>query len=59
MKVIKLTNSSNYPVYINSEMIGHFYPTEKNLTRVGVVTHNNGGVLVKETPEQIIKLLSK
>lgn len=26
-------------------------------TRLGVTTHNNGGFEVKETPEQIIKLM--
>jgi hypothetical protein len=31
---------------------------EEEHTRVGVVTHNNGGLTVVETPEQIMKLIN-
>lgn len=69
-KIIKLTiRLSNTEVFINSKMIGHFYRVEeeKNIkgllekrsyTKVGHLTHNNGGFEVLETPEQIIQLLT-
>jgi hypothetical protein len=67
MKVIKLTNLSKKPIYINIEMIGHFYEVEEEKeygrvtkvahTRLGVVTHNNGGFNVIETPDEIMKLI--
>jgi hypothetical protein len=67
--LIKLTISERKEfVYINPSHIGHCYrvpytekyskPIEEH-TRVGVTTHNNGGFEVKETPEQIIKLIEK
>lgn len=73
MKIIKLTsltslNGSN-TIYINTECIGHFYEIGEKIsygsvdkpkhTRVGVTTHNNGGFEVKESTEQIIKLIEK
>ena len=68
IKMIKLTSCSNSgPVYINVEQIGHIYRmpdkmdygriVEKEYTCVGVTTHNNGGFKVKETPEEIFKLM--
>ena len=67
MKVIKLTNLDKKPIYINVDMIGNFYEVAETRsygsidkpkhTRIGVTTHNNGGFEVKETPEQIIKLM--
>ena len=67
MKVIKLTNLSKSPIYINIEMIGHFYEVEEKRdygsvtkvahTRLGVVTHNNGGFEVIETANEIMKLI--
>ena len=69
MKLIKLTSTTNdkYPaIYINVEQIGSIsqlykeeYGVGNLVTRVGVTTHNNGGFSVKETPEQIIKLINK
>lgn len=58
-KMIKLTSSyDNSEIYINVLYIGHFYKDENN-TRVGVSTHNNGGFKVKETSEEILKLITK
>lgn len=69
MKLIKLTSrGSEKPVYINVDYIGHIYRTTEPLpysngsityTTVGVVTHNNGGFDVKETPEEIIELINQ
>jgi hypothetical protein len=69
MKLIKLTLVNGLGnIYINPNHIGHCYrvpgSTKYNkpiecLTRLGVTTHNNGGFEVKETPNQIIKLIEK
>lgn len=68
MKLIKLTShSDDRPIYININEIGHIYevkqsedwfqgkPIVEKFTRVGVKTHNDGGFIVKETPEKIIE----
>jgi hypothetical protein len=67
--LIKLTFANRKEfVYINPDHIGHCYrvPEETERSRtivehtmVGVTTHNNGGFAVKETPEQIKKLIEK
>jgi hypothetical protein len=67
--LIKLTFANRKKfVYINPDHIGHCYrvPEETERARtiaehtmVGVTTHNNGGFAVRETPEQIIKLIEK
>ena len=70
MKFIKLTSTStDKPVYINVECIGHLFSVEAKLdygrevrcahTRVGVTTHNNGGFEVAEDMDQIMKLIGK
>lgn len=70
MKFIKLTSlKGKKAIYVNPVHIGHMYRNEETIlygrvdeeehTRVGVITHNNGGLLVVETPEQIIKLIEK
>ena len=71
MKLIILTSTSldKSKIYINADYIGHIYivPEKSNYgrvekikhTRVGVVTHNNGGFEVIETPEQIKKLIDE
>lgn len=70
MKIIKLTSSNDKkPIYINLDMIGHFYDVEETQsngivkapkhTRVGVVTHRNGGFEVVEDSNQIIKLIQE
>ena len=69
MKVIKLTNLEKKPIYINVDMIGHFYEIEETRsygsidkpkhTRIGVTTHNNGGFCVTESVEKILKLITE
>lgn len=60
MKIIILTNlSDDMPVYVNIEQIGHFYKLEKYGTKVCVTTHNNGGLTVYESPEQIMRLINR
>ena len=71
MKIIKLTSSNDKkPIYINLDMIGHFYDVEETQsngivkaqnkhTRVGVVTHRNGGFEVVEDSNRIIKLIQE
>jgi len=68
MKMIKVTsNSDGGSIYINVEHIGHMYEVKDKMvhnsfiiekkahTKIGVVTHNNGGFEVKETVKQIVK----
>ena len=68
MKIIKLTSSvDKSPIYINVEHIGHFYEMEEKIeygkvtkpkhTRFGVTTHNNGGFEVKESVDEILKMI--
>jgi len=67
--LIKLTFANRKAfVYINPKHIGHCYRVPQDTegsrtiaehTMVGVTTHNNGGFAVKETPEQINKLIEK
>ena len=55
-------------IYINPDNIGHCYRVPEKTenypktiaehTVVGVTTHNNGGFKIKQTPEQIIKLIT-
>jgi hypothetical protein len=69
MKVIKLTNLEKKPIYINIDMIGHFYEVAETMsygsvdkpkhTRIGVTTHNNGGFSVSESIEKILKLITE
>ena len=69
MKMIKLTsNSDGESIYINVEHIGHMYEVKDKMvynsvekkahTKIGVVTHNNGGFEVKETVKQIVKIIT-
>ena len=68
MKIIKLTSlSTKTPVYINVDMIGHFYEVAETRsygtvdkpkhTVIGVTTHNNGGFRITESIEKILKLI--
>ena len=70
MKLIKLTLANGVEdVYINPDHIGHCYRVPEEIenytktiaehTAVGVTTHNNGGFKIKQTPEQIIKLITE
>jgi len=69
MKIIKLTSlSTKTPIYVNVDMIGHFYEVaeassygrveKEKHTRIGVTTHNNGGFKVIESVDKIVKILS-
>lgn len=65
MKTIKLTCLDGTFVYISTNHIGHLYEVPEKVefgvvkvqahTRIGVTTHNNGGFIVVEKVEQIIK----
>lgn len=58
-KFIKVTSISlGSPVYINIQHIGHFYEYGGNTT-IGVTTHNNGGFSVKESIEDIVKMINE
>ena len=61
MKFIKLTecySDKEKQTYFNAEMIQAFY-VDGNRTRLKHPSHNNGGWYVKETPEQILKLIKQ
>ena len=56
---LKSQRTNDY-VWLNAELIGHIYLSEKDCcTIVGVTSHNNGGFKVMETPEQIVKLINE
>lgn len=69
MKFIKVTSSADgKAIFINPEMIGSLYPIIETglfhgevqgraVTKVAVVTHNNGGFSVLEKPEEIIEMI--
>jgi hypothetical protein len=68
MRLIKVTPlKGNNPIYINVDMIGHFYEVEETRSygtvdkpkhsRIGVITHNNGGFEVKESEKELITLI--
>jgi hypothetical protein len=67
MIFIKLTNLSGNPIYVNPQHIGHMYPvrekseygkiTKPAHTRLGVVTHNNGGFEVEESTSAILEMI--
>jgi hypothetical protein len=68
MKIIELTSNNNgSKIYVNVQYIGHFYKVEAKMdygrvkdkahTRLGVLTHNNGGFEVTETPDEIMKMI--
>jgi hypothetical protein len=61
MKFIKLTecyNGEENEIFINVEMIGAMYIVG-NRTILRHLSHNNGGYAIKETPEQILKLIKQ
>ena len=64
MWIIKVTSLKNKkPIYINIDMIGHFYEVEEEIkygrvetpkhTVIGTTTHNNGGFKVTESIKEI------
>jgi hypothetical protein len=65
---IKLTShGTQKDIFINPDMIGHIYErTEKTAsqiiktyTKIGIITHNNGGFEVTESVEEVLKLISQ
>jgi hypothetical protein len=70
MKLIKVTSAAdNKAIYINVTQIGHMYEVEAKYnygrleedkhTRMGITTHNNGGLKVKESMKQILKMMEE
>lgn len=70
MRFIKLTSfSTKTPIYVNVDHIGHVFSVEARYegaslmkdvyTRVGVTTHNNGGLSVIESAEQVMELMKR
>ena len=63
MKFIELTLfAHNIGIFVNVEMIGHFYRAETNgkthaYTDICLLTNNNGGMKVKESVNEIIQLI--
>jgi hypothetical protein len=70
MRLIKLTSlQDKSPIYINIDVIGHFFEIKEEIkygrvekakhTRVGALTHNNGGFSVIEDVNKILKLIEE
>jgi hypothetical protein len=70
MRLIKLTSlQDKQPIYINVDTIGHFYEVKEEIkygrvekakhTRIGALTHNNGGFSVIEDVNKILKLIEE
>jgi hypothetical protein len=70
MRLIKLTSlQDKQPIYINIDVIGHFFEVKEEIkygrvekakhTRVGALTHNNGGFSVIEDVNKILKLIEE
>lgn len=56
--MIKVTLSlNNKTIYLNVDMIGSI-SIDGMETKIGHMTHNNGGFKVKETAEEILKLIN-
>jgi hypothetical protein len=61
MWVIKVTSlATKTPIYINVDMIGHFYEVEAEPkhTVIGTITHGNGGFKVRESLKEIAQLIT-
>jgi len=69
LRLIKLTARHNdKPFFLNVDMIGDIMDVEDHVeygkvkpryTRVGHLTHNNGGFNVNETAKEIFKLINE
>lgn len=60
MRFITLTLSDGNPIDLNADMIGSIgEPKDDGLTRIGHVTHNNGGFPVKEKKLVILKKIAE
>lgn len=59
IKFVKLTsNNNNQPIYLNIDMIGDIIESD-GYTRVGHLTHNNGGFKVREKVEEVLELINE
>jgi hypothetical protein len=59
IKFVKLTsNNNNQPIYLNIDMIGDIIESD-GYTRVGHLTHNNGGFKVREKVEEVLELINQ
>ena len=59
IKFVKLTSySTNKPIYLNIDMIGDIIESD-GYTRVGHLTHNNGGFKVSEEVEEVLELINQ
>jgi hypothetical protein len=59
IKFVKLTsNNNNQPIYLNIDMIGDIIESD-GCTRVGHLTHNNGGFKVREKVEKVLELINQ
>jgi hypothetical protein len=59
-RFITLTLRDGKPVDLNVDMIGSIgEPGEDGLTKVGHLTHNNGGFPIKETKAVILKKIKE
>ena len=69
MKLIKLTTKYlgvKADLYLNPSHIGHIYDVPEKMeynvlkerhTRIGCLTHNNGGFSVMETVEEVVNMI--
>lgn len=69
MKLIKLTTKYlgvKEDLYLNPSHIGHIYDVPEKMeynrlkerhTRIGCLTHNNGGFEVLETVEEVVNMI--
>jgi hypothetical protein len=58
LRFIELTSSiTKKPIYLNVDMIGDIIQDE-GYTRVGHLTHNNGGFKVTQDAEEILDLIN-
>jgi hypothetical protein len=68
-KFITLTSiSKNIEIFVNVDYIGHLYRIPEHTkcgvespgyTKVGVVTHNDGGFVVKESVDEVMEKIKK
>ena len=58
-RFVKLTShNSNQPIYLNVNMIGDIIGSD-GYTRVGHLTHNNGGFKVSEEVDEVLYLINE
>lgn len=58
IKFVKLTSyTNNKPIYLNVDMIGDIIESD-GYTRIGHLTHNNGGFKVIEDVQEVLYLIN-